>query len=170
MSDIPIQIVDEKNNPVGSATKQEAWRDGLIHRVVRISVFDQAGRLLVQKRSFNKELYPGRWDNSAAGHVDNGETYEQAALRELNEELGLKATDLQKVADYYVEVTDDWRRMKRFTRYYKITLQDPLPRFKFPKDDVESTEWMELAKVRELVVRHPERVTDGLEQIVSRYF
>lgn len=83
MSDIPIQIVDENNNPTGSATKQEAWRDGLVHRVVRISILDPAGRLLVQKRSLQKELFPGRWDNSAAGHVDAGETYEQAALREL---------------------------------------------------------------------------------------
>ena len=170
MSDIPIQIVDQNNNPTGSATKQEAWRDGLIHRVVRISILDPAGRLLVQKRSLDKELFPGRWDNSAAGHVDAGETYEQAALRELHEELGLEGIELQKIGDYYVDVTDDWRQMKRFTRSYKITLQDPLPIFELPKDEVESTEWMEIAKVKKLVADHPEQVTDGLEQVMSRFF
>ncbi len=170
MPDMPIQIVDEHNNPIGSATKQEAWRDGLIHRVVRISILDKAGRLLVQKRSDQKELFPGRLDNSAAGHVDIGETYEQAALRELHEELGLKGIELQKLGDYYVDVTDDWRRMKRFTRSYKIVLQDPLPSFKLPKDEVESTEWMEVAKVKKLVADHPEQVTDGLEQVMERFF
>jgi 16S rRNA (adenine1518-N6/adenine1519-N6)-dimethyltransferase len=94
MSDLPIQIVDQNNNPTGSATKQEAWRGGLIHRVVRISILDPSGRLLAQKRSLHKEPFPGRWDNSAAGHVDAGETYEQAALRELREELGLDGIEV----------------------------------------------------------------------------
>lgn len=170
MSDLPIQIVDENNNPTGSATKQEAWRNGLIHRVVRISILDSAGRLLVQKRSLQKELFPGRWDNSAAGHVDVGESYEQAALRELEEELGLKDVKLEKLGDYYVDVTDDWRRMKRFTRSYKIVLHDPLPSFNLPEDEVESIKWMEVAKVKELVAKHPEQVTDGLEQVISRFF
>lgn len=139
MSDLPIQIVDENNNPTGGATKQEAWRNGLIHRVVRISILNQRSDLLVQKRSLQKELFPGRWDNSAAGHVDVGETYEQAALRELHEELGLKDVKLEKLGDYYVDVTDDWRRMKRFTRSYKVVLQDPLPSFELPEDEVEYT-------------------------------
>lgn len=170
MSDQPIQIVDENNNPIGSATKQQAWREGLIHRVVRISILDKTGRLLVQKRSLQKEPFPGRWDNSAAGHVDADETYEQAALRELHEELGLSNVELQELGDYYVEVIDDWRRMKRFTRAYKIVLSDPLPDFRLPPDEVESTTWMEISKVKNLVKEHPSQVSDGLEQIISRYF
>lgn len=170
MPDLPIQIVDEKNEPAGSATKQEAWRDGLIHRVVRMAIFDTKGRMLVQKRSDQKELFPGRWDNSAAGHVDVGETYEQAALRELEEELGVSGATLEKMGDYYVEVKDNWRIMKRFTRAYRITLKDPLPVFQLPEDEVASTAWMELDAVRSLVNNHPEQVTDGLEQIVERFF
>ncbi len=169
MPDLPIQIVDADNNPTGNATKQQAWSEGLIHRIVRISIFDEMGRLLVQKRSDQKELFPGRWDNSAAGHVDTGETYEQAAGRELNEELGLSNVELQKVGDYYVEVTNDWRLMKRFTRAYKIILASPLPVFDLPPDEVASTEWMDVAKVKALVKNHPDQVTDGLEQIADRY-
>lgn len=170
MPDLPIQIVDKNNQPTGSATKQEAWKNGLIHRVVRISILNEAGQLLIQKRSKQKELFPGRWDNSAAGHVDAGETYEQAALRELSEELGLKGATLQKMGDYYVEVTDAWRIMKRFTRAYKLVLNDPSPAFELPEDEVESTEWMDISKVKELVANNPEQVTDGLEQVISRYF
>ncbi len=170
MPDLPIQIVDKKNNPVGQATKQEAWRNGLIHRIVRISILDETGRLLVQKRSNKKELFPGRWDNSAAGHVDAGETYEQAALRELEEELGLTGLPLVKMGDYYVDVTDDWRMMKRFTRSYKILVSEPLPIFNLPKDEVVATEWMDIKNVKELVGKQPDLVTDGLEQVVNRFF
>lgn len=170
MPDLPIQIVDKNNEPIGGATKQEAWRNGLIHRVVRMAILDERGYMLVQKRSAQKELFPGRWDNSAAGHVDVGETYGQAALRELNEELGLSDVELQALGDYYIEVKDDWRIMKRFTRAYKITLKDPLPVFQLPEDEVESTEWMEIEAVKSLVNNHPEQVTDGLEQVIDRFF
>lgn len=170
MPDVPIQIVDEKNEPIGGATKQEAWRNGLVHRIVRLAIFDTRGRMLVQKRSDQKELFPGRWDNSAAGHVDDGETYEQAALRELHEELGLTGVVLEDLGEYYVEVRDDWRIMKRFTRAYKIVLEDPLPVFQLPEDEVASTEWMEIADVHNLVNNHPDQVTDGLEQVMNRFY
>lgn len=170
MPDLPIQIVDEHNCPVGSATKQQAWREGLIHRIVRISITDESGRLLVQKRSKQKELYPGRWDNSAAGHVDSGETYEQAALRELGEELGLRNVELEKLGDYYVDVTNDWRLMRRFTRSYKLVLKEPLPVFHLPPEEVEAIEWMDISRVKKLINSHPDQVTDGLEQVMSRFF
>ena len=170
MPNLPIQIVDEHNNPVGSATKQEAWKKGLIHRVVRMSILDEDGRLLLQKRSDKKELFPGRWDNSAAGHVDADETYEQAALRELKEELGLEHVTLEAMGVYYVEVHDDWRIMKRFTRSYKIILKAPIPSFTLPPEEVAATEWMNVDDVKKLVKDHPEQVTDGLEQVISRFF
>lgn len=69
-----------------------------------------------------------------------------------------------------MEVTDDWRRMKRFARSYKIVLQDPSPSFNLPEDEVESTAWMEVAEVKKLVADHPEQVTDGQEQVTSRFF
>lgn len=170
MADVPIQIVDEHDQPVGGATKQEAWERGLIHRIVRISILDENGRLLVQKRSQQKQPYPGCWDNSAAGHVDVGETYEQAALRELQEELGLQDVTLQPVGDYYIEVHDDWRIMKRFTRVYTAVLPSPVPTFGLSPREVERTEWMDVAQVKQLVREHPDQVSDGLEQVITRFF
>jgi isopentenyldiphosphate isomerase len=51
-----------------------------------------------------------------------------------------------------------------------VALKDPLPSFKLPRDEVESIEWMEIAKVKKLVADHPDQVTDGLEQVMSRFF
>jgi 16S rRNA (adenine1518-N6/adenine1519-N6)-dimethyltransferase len=170
MPDLPIQIVDENDVPVRGASKREAWTNGLIHRIIRISIRDESGRLLVQKRSMQKELFPGRYDNSAAGHVDDGESYEQAAYRELEEELALKDVKLKKLGDYYIDVRDDWRDMRRFTRGYELVLKNPLPVFELDPEEVESTQWMNVEEVKELAKNHPDQVTDGLLQFVERFY
>jgi len=65
-----ITFVDENDQVIGSGTKQEAWQKGIIHRIVRIFLFNFKGELLIQKRADNISSLPGRWDQSAAGHVD----------------------------------------------------------------------------------------------------
>jgi len=52
-------------------------------------VLNNAGELFLQRRSYRKDTFPRKWDSSAAGHVDLGESYEACATRELREELGL---------------------------------------------------------------------------------
>jgi isopentenyldiphosphate isomerase len=63
---------------------------GVMHRAVHILVFDESGRLFLQKRSLHKDLNPGLWDTSAADHVDAHEDYASGAARELREELGIE--------------------------------------------------------------------------------
>lgn len=61
----------------------------LMHRVVHVLVFNEKGELLLQKRSMNKDVAPGKWDTSVGGHVDAGETILAAVRREMEEELGV---------------------------------------------------------------------------------
>lgn len=68
----------------------------LIHCSVHIAVFDSQGRnILLQKRSLNKDIQPGKWDTAVGGHVDAGESIEAAARRELAEELGICNAELE---------------------------------------------------------------------------
>ncbi len=67
----------------------------IIHRAVHVLVIDDAGRLLLQKRSVRKDLQPGKWDTSVGGHVGFGQSYEEAARREAEEELGVRLEPLQ---------------------------------------------------------------------------
>jgi len=96
-----IQIVDENDQPVGSATKQEAWDKGLIHRIVRIMLVNDKGEFLLQRRHPKKDIYPNCWDSSVAGHVDAGEDYDTAAKRELEEELGVTNVELATLGTYF---------------------------------------------------------------------
>lgn len=85
-----LAIVDESDQVIGSASRAEIHRRQLRHRAVHILVVGPAGEVFVQRRAEHKDCDPGLWDTSAAGHVDYGETYAAAALRELAEELAIE--------------------------------------------------------------------------------
>jgi len=87
-----LDIVDENNNLTGETAEREPIHTGGIwHREVVVWVMNERGDILVQKRAANKKQSPNKW-GICAGHVDAGEAIEAAALRELEEELGVKAT------------------------------------------------------------------------------
>jgi isopentenyl-diphosphate delta-isomerase len=86
-----FDVVNERDEPVSRALRQEVHARGLLHRAVHVLVFDQHGRVFLQKRSMLKDTSPGLWDSSCSGHLDAGEEYDAAAIRELAEELGLVA-------------------------------------------------------------------------------
>lgn len=92
VSDELLDVVDENDNCVAVRTRGEIHALGLMHRAVHILVFNSRGELFLQKRSMKKDEQPGKWDSSAAGHVDSGEEYHACALREIHEELGIKMT------------------------------------------------------------------------------
>lgn len=64
-------------------------RKGLHHRTVHVWVQNTKGELLLQKRSSSKEVFPGLWDISCAGHLSAGDSSLDGAVRELEEELGI---------------------------------------------------------------------------------
>src|SRR3989338_5228619 len=90
-----ICIVDEENNEIGKASTKEAHEKKLLHRASYVMLVNKEGKILLQKRVAMK-TYPHMWTMSASGHVDQGESYEEAAHRELKEELGI-STRLKKI-------------------------------------------------------------------------
>lgn len=85
-----FDIVDENDIPTGQiVTRQEAHDKGLIHRAVTVLVINTRGELFMIRRSPHKKRNPNKWQAAPSGHVQAGESYEQAALRELEEELGI---------------------------------------------------------------------------------
>ncbi len=86
-----FDVVNEQDEVIAQATRGEVHAKNWNHRAVHIFVYNQAGELFLQKRSHRKDREPGKWDSSAAGHLDAGETYRAAAEREIVEELGVSA-------------------------------------------------------------------------------
>lgn len=163
-----IQVVDKDDVPIGVATKEEAWKRGLAHRIVRIMLEDASGRLLLQKRSAQKDIYPGCWDHSAAGHVDAGEDYETAAYRELEEELGISNLFLEELGSYHSDYAQFGHRYDHFSRCYRSRYDGIVPRLEAGK--VEEVRWFTVEEVWRLLREHPDRVTEGLPQVMERYY
>ena len=87
-------VVDEEGHTIGSATRGECHNGSrLLHPVVHLHLFNSKGELYLQKRPEWKDIQPGKWDTAVGGHVDFGETPENALRREVREELGI--TDFQ---------------------------------------------------------------------------
>lgn len=95
-------LVDEYGNVTGSASRGECHSGSmLLHPVVHLHVFNSKGELYLQRRPDWKDIQPGKWDTAVGGHVDYGETPDQALKREVSEELGI--TDFKPVfIDRYV--------------------------------------------------------------------
>lgn len=85
-----FDVVDEQDRVTGQAPRREVHARGWRHRAVHLLVFDRAGRVFLHQRSMAKDIFPGAWDSSAAGHVGAGEDYDGTAVRELAEELGCR--------------------------------------------------------------------------------
>jgi len=90
-----FDIVDDDDRVIGTAARSACHGNpALVHRAVHVLVINAAGELLLQKRSAHKDIQPGKWDTSVGGHLEPGESYFAAALREMREELGLSGLPL----------------------------------------------------------------------------
>jgi isopentenyldiphosphate isomerase len=90
-----VDVVDDDDRVVDQVTRADIRRRNLLHRAVYILVFNRDGALFVHRRTDSKDVYPGHWDVAIGGVVAAGESYDQAAVRELAEEVGVTGVALE---------------------------------------------------------------------------
>jgi isopentenyldiphosphate isomerase len=96
-----LDVVNQKGETITSLPRSEIHGNpALLHRVVHVLVFNEKGELFLQKRSMSKDVAPGRWDTSVGGHVNAGETLDEAMKREMEEELGIAARTTEFLYSY----------------------------------------------------------------------
>lgn len=87
-----LSIVNEAGEIIGETTRTEIHAQGLLHQEIHVWFYLPNGELLFQRRSKDAETAPGLLDATVGGHVEIGETYEEAALHEVEEETGVSVT------------------------------------------------------------------------------
>ena len=97
-------IVDEEGTVLGRATRGECHNGSkLLHPVVHLHEFNTQGDVYLQKRPEWKDIQPGKWDTAVGGHIDYGETPEEALRREVREELGMTDYTPEFISKYVFE-------------------------------------------------------------------
>lgn len=160
-----FDLVDAANRPLGAAKPRHlVHRDGDWHRAIHVWVFDAAGRLLLQRRSATKDLYPNVWAVSVGGHVDAGEDYLQTALREMWEELGWRAAaeDLTILSNYACEERYGDLIDREHMRTYTYRLPVSLDQLRPDPEEVVELRFFTWDELDTLWRDHPERCSPSL--------
>jgi isopentenyl-diphosphate delta-isomerase type 1 len=142
--------VDEEDNVLGKISREEAHNgSNKIHRTVGVLVFNEENHLLLQQRSLKKDLDPGMWTISAGGHVQYGQSYDNAAKQELLEEIGLKAK-LDFIGKFLVTtpVQKEWVQMYR-------TFVSNDQTFHTDENEVEKVMWLPKSELKEFIQKNP---------------
>jgi 16S rRNA (adenine1518-N6/adenine1519-N6)-dimethyltransferase len=161
-----ITYVDDKDTVIGQGSMQDAWKHGHIHRIVRLFVFNSKGAFLLQKRSMNHANMPGKWDNSAAGHVDAGEEYKAAVLREANEEIGVQDINVREICSYYKDETEGGKYKKRFQKLYETTYEGEIV---FDESEVSEVRWIDSGLLQNWMTDKPDDFAPGFLDAWNRY-
>ena len=145
-----IDIVTKTGEQTGkTALKSEVHKNGWYHNTIHLWLYTAKGEILLQQRSHTKTIHPLLWDVSVAGHVDTGETFIEAAIRETKEEIGLKlkSKDLIKIGTKLYETiyNNGAIRDNEFHQIYiaklKVELKNLIPQ----KDEVEALKLVDFA-------------------------
>ena len=154
-----LDICDEQGNPTGETVERDiAHRDGILHRTAHVWIVrekDKKFDILLQKRSMEKESFPGLFDTSSAGHIPAGDDPVTSALRELEEELGIKAEkeDLLYAGMFRIRYEKEFHgrifKDNEVTRVYVYRKAVEAGNLKLQKSEVDEVRWFDLEEVLE---------------------
>jgi isopentenyldiphosphate isomerase len=143
MQEETLEVVNEKGETLKSLPRSEIHGNpALLHRVVHVLVFNEQGELLLQKRSMNKDVAPGRWDTSVGGHVSAGETLDEAMKREMAEELGIRACVTEFLYTYIHSNEFESELVYTYSCVYNGVI-------KFQQDEIDEVRPWSLDEIRE---------------------
>lgn len=151
-----LDIVNDNDEVVGNALYEDVYKHMYTHRIVHILIFNEQNELLLQMRSQFKRMHANHWSTSVGGHVRQGETYAQAAVREAKEELGITPMITEKYNDTFINNLGHKKFLTTFISF------DDGKTFTLDPEEVERVEWKSLSEIKELIAAgepfHPELV------------
>jgi 16S rRNA (adenine1518-N6/adenine1519-N6)-dimethyltransferase len=148
-----LQVVDDRDHPVRGVDRATVHAENLLHRAVHIFVLNSGGELFLQRRSYRKDTFPRKWDSSAAGHVDLGESYGACASRELREELGLTGEPAE-----IGQVAASEKTGQEFIRIYLAEAEEVV---ELNEQEIETGGFFPLSIVDDWIQQRPEDFASG---------
>ena len=161
MHDELFDIVDAEDRVVGQAPRWQVHRENWLHRAVSIFVLNGKGELLLQLRTTTKDQYPHCYTSSASGHVDAGEEYDNAAVRELREELQLTGE-----LEFLMKFAASPEMAYEHTALYRLVTDE---RPVFDPVEIESGEFLPLCRIAEMIAANSQEFTPPFREMFAWY-
>lgn len=159
-----LDVVDEKDEVIGTATRKECHAQKLRHRGIQIFIINEEEDFFIQKRSEKKDVFPGLYEGGVTGHVLSGETYKQAAVRELKEELGIDVheNDLREMFKFKMLFENEHELVTAFILDYDGTI-------KVDEKEVVSGEFISLDELKKRIKNNEKEFTPAFLIGFDRY-
>lgn len=160
-----LDVVDNGDKIVGSSTIEECLASGALHRAVAVVVVRSDGSIVLQRRSKSDAWQPGMWTLSCTGHVKKGESYAEAAARELKEELGLVSRIRERGRYLIPPITDGELTEREWVALYDSETDSEL---RIDKAELEAADSFSRADVKSMMGKG--KLTGDAEILLTKYF
>lgn len=155
-----LELVDGENKVVGVAPRSQVRRENLLHRGVGILCWNSEGQLYVHRRTAVKDVFPSYYDMMVGGALEAGEAYQTAALREVQEELGVGDCEIR----YLLETLYEGPKNKSWIQLFEVTWDGPI---RWQEEEICWGQWMDFERVLSWIEEVP-IVPDG-RQVFQDY-
>lgn len=161
-----VVLINENDEVKGLMEKMQAHRTGLLHRAFSVFLFNNQGEMLLQKRASNKYHSPNQWTNAVCSHPRDGETYKDAAIRRLKEELGIDVELNHKFFFIYKANVGDGLWEHELDHVFVGNYEGE---FSLNPDEVSEVRYIGQDQLEKEMAAHPENFTEWFKIILKEY-
>lgn len=161
-----VVLINENDEVKGLMEKMQVHRTGLLHRAFSVFLFNNQGEMLLQKRASNKYHSPNQWTNAVCSHPRDGETYKDAAIRRLKEELGIDVELNHKFFFIYKANVGDGLWEHELDHVFVGNYEGE---FSLNPDEVSEVRYIAQDQLDKEMAAHPENFTEWFKIILKEY-
>lgn len=159
MTDEIVDVVDDNDEIVGQEWKNKCHKEGILHRISAVFLFTSDGKIWLQTRAKGK-VGAGRLDFSASGHLGAGDSYDEGAYREMEEELGIKVKLTLIAKNLYDNPHFEGHNVRHFISIYTGKYDGP---FKLQEEELDKIEAFSPKEIKKIVKNSPDKIMFGLK-------
>lgn len=162
-----VILVDPFDLEIGTMEKLEAHQKGLLHRAFSILLFNSQGELMLQQRSLNKYHSPGLWTNTCCSHPRPNENTLLAAMRRLQEEMGL-SSNLKEIFHFTYRAELEDGLIEHEIDHVFIGITDEIPHLNL--NEAMGFKWQSLSSILEDLQQQPEQYTAWFQILINEHY
>ena len=161
-----VVLINENDEVKGLMEKMQAHKTGLLHRAFSVFLFNNQGEMLLQKRAAHKYHSPNQWTNAVCSHPRDGESYKDAALRRLKEELGVEVEIDHKFFFIYKADVGDGLWEHELDHVFVGNYQGE---FQLNAEEVSEVRYISQENLAKEMSENPENFTEWFKIILKEY-